>query len=87
MPKLQIGIELNTGGDAAPEIRVTPADVEIPDHVAIAARVVQDYFDSVDAQPGDGEADVPFKSKIPIRFLFVRTDLKIEGNLFMRVTD
>lgn len=87
MPNLQIGIELNLIGDASPEIRVTPADLKIPEHVAIAARVVQDYFDSVDAEPRDGEADLPFKAKIPIRFSFVRTDVKIDGNLFFRVTD
>jgi hypothetical protein len=87
MAKLQIGIEINTGGDPTPEIRVTPVDVEVPDNVADAARVLSAYFDMNDAKPGDGEADIPVKAKLPIRFLFVKTDVKIDGNLFLRVKD
>lgn len=87
MPKLQIGIEINSDADPAPEIRVTPVDVEVPENVAQAAKVLAAYFDMGDAQPGDGEADFPMKAKIPIKFLFIKTDVKIDGNLFLRVKD
>lgn len=87
MMKLQIGIEINTDNDPESEIRVTPVDIEVPDEIGNAARTLQNYFDAVDAQPGDGEADIPMPKRIPIKFLFVKTDVKIDGNLFIRVKD
>jgi hypothetical protein len=88
MAKLQIGVELNTDRDPKDyEIRVTPVDVEVPDEVANAARIVQAFLDSNDANPGDGEADIPVKSKFPINFFFVRTSVSIDGNVFIRVKD
>jgi hypothetical protein len=86
MPRLQIGLELNTDNNPNTyEVRVTPADFEVPEDVAKAAETIQNFFDSFDANPGDGEADVPVKERIPIRLAFLKTNINIDGNVFLRV--
>lgn len=84
MSKLQIGVEIDVTGDDRPEIRVTPVDVAVPDHVAHAARIVAAYLDGKDGAPY-GEAEVPFSGRIPIRVAFVRTQVEVDGAVFFRV--
>ena len=86
MARLQIGIELNTDNNPNTyEVRMTPADFEVPENVADAAEILQAFFDSVDANPGDGEADFPIKQRIPIKLAFIKTNVNIDGNLFLKV--
>lgn len=86
MPHLQIGLELNTDNNPKTyEVRVTPVDFEVPEEVALAAETLQRFFDAVDANPGDGEADFPVKSRIPIKLWFVNTNVNVDGNMFLKV--
>jgi hypothetical protein len=85
--KIQIGIELNTDKDPEMEVRFTSPDIEVPDNVADAAKTLQDYFDLQDVQPGDGEADIKLPRRIPVNFLFIRTEVSVDGNLFIKVSE
>jgi hypothetical protein len=87
MARLQIGIELNTDADPEMDIRVTPADIEVPDHIAAAARTLISYFDASDVHPGDGEADIKLPRRLPINLGFIRTQISIDGNVFLRIRD
>lgn len=88
MPRLQIGLELNTDNNPADyEIRVTPVDVEVPVEVAEAAKTLTAFFDAMDANPGDGEADVRVKERIPVKLAFIKTNINLDGNVFLKVKD
>ena len=84
--KIQIGIELNTDNDPEPEISVTPVDLEVPENIYAAAKTLQDYFDMVDDNPGDGKAEVPVNTRIPTIKIFGKTlSVPIKGDIFIRV--
>jgi hypothetical protein len=86
MPRLQIGLELDVSGDAKPEIRLTPVDLEMPPDIAVHARKLVMWLDSRDPQPKDGEADVPFRAKVPVGG-FVKVDVPVKGNFFLKVRE
>lgn len=82
---VQIGIELNTDKDPEPEIRVTPVDREVPKHIYDKVKEVVDFLDTFDAQPGDSEADFPFKQRIAVaKFLGREHKILFEGTIFIR---
>lgn len=91
MDRLQLGFEVNTDKDPEYEIRITPVDIELPPHIALAAKAVEAYLDSLDAHPGDGEADIAVKKKIPVKInLYItklNTTYELDGNIFLNVKD
>lgn len=96
--RLQIGFEANLDKDAEMEIRVTPVDREAPDNVIEAAETIVAWMDMMDAQPGDGEADVNIGNpldKIPgqgralvnglLRLVNKGQEVTFKGNVFIKV--
>lgn len=91
MAKLQIELQGDVTGDGKPEFKVTPIDVALPDNVAKELSRALAVADQFDAEPGDGEFDQNFKSKVPVRFrLFgvaVGRDVDIDGKVTLRIKE
>lgn len=89
MAKLQIELQGDLTGDGKPEFKVTPIDIELPDEAADLLEKAFRIADTLDAEPGDGEFDQKFKTKVPVRLNLILTKMNagisLDGKLTMRV--
>jgi hypothetical protein len=85
MSRLQIAIQLDVSGDERPEVNVTPIDIPLPESVANELERALTLADQFDNEPGDGEFDSAFRSKVPVRVWIINTTVDLKGNAVLRV--
>lgn len=89
--RLQIEIQGDVTGDGRPEFKLTPIDIPIADNVAFPLGQALKMADQFDAEPGDGEYDQLFKTRIPVRVnLFVaklNTEVDVQGKVTIRIKE
>lgn len=87
--RLQVGLNINTDADAEYEIQVTPVDIEIPEGAAKLLKQGIGLIDLADAEPGDGELDVPAKFKVPTRLRIFGKNIEftVDAMIELRVED
>lgn len=91
MKRLQIEIQGDVIGDEKPEFKVTPIDIELPDTLAHSLQQAFQVADAFDSEPGDGELDQVFKTKVPIKlnllFTKLNTSVEVKGKATIRIKD
>lgn len=83
--KLQITID--AGPAKQPLVHITPVDIPLSDEAAVVLQQAIAIADTTDANPGDGKIEVDGSFKVPVRFLFVNTNLPVDYELTLKVVD